>query len=275
MNRATSTSPHPPGGGLATKTVLVTRAAGQSSQFADLLTAQGATVIEMPALEIRPPSSWAPLDAAIAELPSFHWLILTSANAVTFFFERLAIAAPTATLDGLNIAVVGRKTAQVLSRYGRSPDYIPPNFVADDLVATFPVAVGGLRILFPRVESGGREVLVQEMTAAGATVVEVPAYESGCPAVPDAAAIAALQAQRVAVITFASSKTVRHTVQLLAQALGETWQDVLNPIAIASIGPQTSETCHELLGRVDIEATEYTLDGLTQAIATWASASLA
>lgn len=44
------------------KTILVTRSSGQSSQFSDRLTTLGATVIEMPTLEIRPPSSWQELD---------------------------------------------------------------------------------------------------------------------------------------------------------------------------------------------------------------------
>jgi uroporphyrinogen III methyltransferase/synthase len=38
---------------------------------------------------------------------------------------------------------------------------------------------------------------------------------------------------------------------------------------LASIGPQTSATCQKLFGRVDIEAEDYTLDGLTQAIVKW------
>ena len=37
-------------------------------------------------------------------------------------------------------------------------------------------------------------------------------------------------------------------------------------MAIASIGPQTSERCLQELGRVDLEAEEYTLEGLTTAI---------
>ena len=37
-------------------------------------------------------------------------------------------------------------------------------------------------------------------------------------------------------------------------------------VKIASIGPQTSKTCYELIGRVDCEALEYTLDGLVEAI---------
>lgn len=270
-NPLTSSPPHP----LSQKTILITRAAEQSSAFADLLIAQGATVVDLPALEMRSPSSWAGLDGAIAALPTFHWLILSSANAVNFFIDRLLDQGrDLRALSGLKIAVVGRKTATVLKKRGLVPDFIPPDFVADSLVYHFPEAVAGQRLLFPRVESGGREVLVQEFTAAGAEVVEVAAYESGCPEVPDADALAALKQGRVAVITFASSKTVVHTAQLLEQGLGAGWREVLKGVAIASIGPKTSDSCREILGRVDIEPVEYTLDGLTEAIAAWASASL-
>jgi uroporphyrinogen III methyltransferase/synthase len=264
-DRALTTSP------LAQKTILITRAAGQSSQFAELLTAQGARVIEMPALEIRPPSTWEPLDQAIAALPTFHWLLLTSANAVNFFLQRLLYhQQDSRALANLKIAVVGKKTAAVLKQWGLQPDFIPPDFVADSLVSHFPGPVEGKRLLFPRVESGGRDMLVREFSRTGADVVEVAAYESGCPLEPDAAAIAALQNRRVDVITFASSKTVEHTAQLLDQALGTDWRPILETVAMASIGPKTSEACAKRFGRVDIEPAEYTLEGLTQAIIDWA-----
>jgi uroporphyrinogen-III synthase len=260
---------------LSGKTILVTRAAGQSSQFRNLLTAQGAQVIDLPALEITPPSSWQPLDAAIAQLPTYDWLILTSANAVEYFWQRLATVGNPAQVATVKVAVVGKKTAKVLASKGLHPDYIPPDFVADSLVASFPEPVAGKRLLFPRVESGGRAVLVREMTAAGATVTEVAAYESGCPQVPDSTAIAALAAGEVDVITFASSKTVHHGCRLMAQGLGAAWQQRLAPVAIAAIGPQTAAACRECLDRVDIEAQTYTLEGLTEALGQWASASSA
>ncbi len=264
--------PHSPSLPLAQKTILITRAAEQSSAFADLLTAQGATVVDLPALAMRPPSSWAGVDGAIAVLPSFHWLILTSANAVTFFLDRLLEQGKDLrALSTLRLAVVGCKTAAVLRQRGLMPDFMPPDFVADALVDHFPASVAGQRLLFPRVESGGREVLVQEFTAAGAEVVEVAAYESGCPEAPDPNALTALKTGRVDVLTFASSKTVVHTAQLLEQGLGERWRAVLEGVAIASIGPKTSDTCRQVLGRVDIEPAEYTLDALTEAIAAWAS----
>ncbi|WP_414550126.1 uroporphyrinogen-III C-methyltransferase [Anabaena sp. CCY 0017] len=257
---------------LTGKTILVTRSSGQSSQFSDRLTASGATVIEMPTLEIVPPSSWDALDQAIAHLADFHWLILTSTNGVDYFFERLiAQGKDIRALAGVKIAVVGEKTAQSLSQYRLYADYIPPNFVADSLVANFPAALQGKKVLFPRVESGGREVLVKELTTQGAEVVEVAAYQSRCPSnIPESAKFA-LQNRTVDIITFASSKTVKFFCQLIENIFdcNSDITDALAKICIASIGPQTSKTCHSLFGRVNIEAEEYTLDGLTHALITW------
>ncbi|MDX2228881.1 MAG: uroporphyrinogen-III C-methyltransferase [Leptolyngbyaceae cyanobacterium bins.349] len=267
----TDSTPPPHSLPLAHKTVLVTRATSQSSQFAELLQAQGAQVVEMPTLEIGPPSSWRDLDRAIARIDDFDWLILTSTNAVDYFFERMeAVTGERAFYSNIKIAVVGEKTAQRLSRTGIQPDFVPPNFVAEALVDYFPEPLGGLRVLFPRVESGGREVLVKEFTSLGAKVREVAAYESRCPAAIAPSALKALQTGIVDVITFASSKTVQHFCQLLQQVDAD-WQTWINGVSIASIGPQTSKSCQELLGRVDVEATEFTLDGLTQAIVAWAT----
>lgn len=259
---------------LAGQTVLVTRSVGQSSEFSDRLQAIGAQVVEMPALEIGPPSSWQELDQAIAQLSSFDWLVLTSTNGVDYFFERLAAQGKDArALAGVKIAVVGQKTAASLEQRGLKADFTPPDFVADSLVAHFPEAsLQGIKILFPRVESGGREVLVKEFTAQGAEVVEVAAYQSGCPAAIAPAALEALQNGSVDIITFASSKTVKHFCQLVEASLGHSFLiDQLQRVCIASIGPQTSKTCLECFGRVDVEAQEYTLPGLTQAIAQWAT----
>ena len=272
------TNPQPSTQKLAGKTILVTRSAGQSSQFSDLLKQEGAQVIEMPALVITPPSSWDDLDDAIANLSDFDWLILTSSNGVDYFFERLLDQGKdNYALAGVKIAVVGKKTAASLKKHGLMPDFIPPDFVADSLVANFPEPLQGKQVLFPRVESGGRDVLVKEITAQGAQVTEVAAYESGCPTRMTPSALEALQQQRVDVITFASSKTVKHFVQLLETFLpGDsssfpTAISRLQNVCIASIGPQTTAACRQMLGRVDIEAQEYTLEGLTQAIAQWAT----
>jgi uroporphyrinogen III methyltransferase/synthase len=221
----------------------------------------------MPALEIGPPASWEALDDAIARLSDFDWLILTSTNGTDYFFERLGTLGKDArSLAGVKIAVVGEKTAMSLKQHSLQPDLIPPQFMAESLVEHFPY-LEGKKILFPRVETGGREVLVKELTAKGAEVIEVAAYQSRCPEAIAPAALDALQHRAVDVITFASSKTVQYFCQLLEAHGGA----VLDGVCLASIGPQTSKTCMSLLGRVDVEAAEYTLEGLLQAIVQWAT----
>ncbi len=249
---------------LGGKTVLVTRASGQASAFSEMLRSRGAQVLEMPTLEIVPPSSWVELDREIDRLNDFDWLILTSTNAVDAFFSRLQQAGKDSrALAGIKIAVVGQKTAQSLEQHGIKPDLIPPAFIADALVSNFPESPAGKRILFPRVETGGREVLVKELTNLGSIIVEVAAYQSQCPVSIDPSVSVALQQQQIDIITFASSKTVKHFCQLIGTSLSLGWQE---KVCIASIGPQTSATCKELLGKVDIEATEYTLPGLVAAL---------
>ena len=76
----------------------------------------------------------------------------------------------------------------------------------------------------------------------------------------------ALENGEVDVVSFSSGKTVTHTVQLLEKTLGNTSTDQLfNKPAVVSIGPQTSQRCRELLGRVDQEAAPHDLEGLVQA----------
>jgi uroporphyrinogen III methyltransferase / synthase len=251
---------------LTGKTILVTRSTQQSGEFCDRLTEAGATILSFPTLEIGPPSSWQALDESIDRLDEFDWLILTSANGVSSFFDRLRVGGKDRQhLAKVKIAVVGKKTAQFLEQHRVKPDFIPPNFVADALVEHFPEAVAGRKILFPRVETGGREVLVKQLAERGAEVVEVAAYESCCPKTIPPEALDALQRQAVNIVTFASSKTVKNFYQLLQEA-----GDIsLERVCIASIGPQTSQTCRDLLGRMDVEAAEYTMDGLYQALLDW------
>ena len=252
---------------LRNKTVLVTRAAEQSSKFSALLQQQGANVVEMPALAITPPSSWADLDLAIANLASFQWLILTSANGVNYFCDRLfSLGYDFRALGQTKIAVVGRKTAEALRNKSLNTDFIPPNYVADSMVDSFPEDLAGKKLLFPRVETGGREVLVKEFTSRGAEVVEVAAYQSKCPEKMDETAWQALQQGKIDIVTFASSKTVKNFCLLLERSGLSSNRQLLKTVCIASIGPQTSKTCRELIGRIDLEAEEYTLEGLTKAI---------
>ena len=254
---------------LVNRTVVVTRAANQQGEARTLLEAEGARVLDLPALVIGPPDDWGPLDDALDELEDFHWLVFSSANGVQAVEQRLQRRGSCLARrpDSLKIAAVGRKTAALLDGLGAPADFVPPRFVADSLIENFPVSGFGLRMLLPRVQSGGRTLLADVFAEAGVRVVEVAAYESGCPSsMPDPTA-AALEEGSVDAIAFSSGKTAEHTAQLLEQRFGPGWTNRLEGVKVISIGPQTSRSCLQCFGRVDSEADPHDLEGLADACA--------
>lgn len=246
------------------RTIVVTRAQEQQGEANHLLQALGATVLEMPALVIGPPDQWGPLDDALAELDSFHWLVFSSSNGVRAVEERLQLIGR--NLAGrpktLRIAAVGRKTAKNLEDLGAPADFVPPNYVADSLIEHFPVSGWGLKVLLPRVQSGGRPLLAEAFRKAGARVVEVAAYESSCPEdMPEATAEAFLRAE-VHAIAFSSGKTAANTALLMKTRFGPNWLQKIDRVKLLSIGPQTSLSCKKYFSRVDQEANPHDLEGL-------------
>src|ERR1700690_3765110 len=71
--------------------VLVGRARHQAGALSGELRKLGATVLEIPFIEIRQPRSFKPLDSALHHLDNYDWLILTSANGVEAMWERLSM----------------------------------------------------------------------------------------------------------------------------------------------------------------------------------------
>ena len=247
--------------------IAVTRAEGQLGEARRLFGACGAEVLDLPALTIGPPDDWRPLDDALAELESFHWIIFSSANGVEALQGRLARHGSSLMHRprSLRIAAVGRKTAARLEQLSAPADFVPPRFVADSLIDHFPVSAWGLRMLLPRVQSGGRTLLAEAFGDAGARVVEVAAYETRCPKGLPSATLEAIERNRLDAITFSSGKTVIHTSHLLAESFGDRWLTKLEGVRVVSIGPQTSRQCMASLGRVDAEANPHDLDGLVEA----------
>jgi uroporphyrinogen-III synthase len=248
-------------------TIAVTRAERQLGAARRLFEQAGAQVVDLPALVVGPPEDWGPLDEALRDLEQFHWLLFSSANGVDGVQERLRrrggdLARPP---KGLRIAAVGRRTAERLDALGVRVDFVPGRFTADALIDEFPVSAWGLHLLLPRVQSGGRTLLAEAFGAAGARVVEVPAYETRCPEGLPSQAVQALQRGTLQAITFSSGKTVRHCARLLEGAFGPEWRQVLEGVKVVSIGPQTSQPCLEMLGRVDAEADPHDLEGLVAA----------
>ncbi|WP_320675600.1 uroporphyrinogen-III synthase [Prochlorococcus sp. MIT 1300] len=247
--------------------VVITRAQAQHSEFSDLLKTLGAKTLDLPALVIGPPDDWGPLDDALADIENFHWIVFSSANGVHAVQERLEKMGKSLSRgpSSLKIAAVGRKTAYLLESLGVAVDFVPPDFVAESLIQHFPVSGWGLRMLLPRVQSGGRSVLSEAFGKSGVRVVEVAAYESCCPDRIPEGTLKAINTSAIDAITFTSGKTALHTARLLRLHFGPKWEELIDKVKLISIGPQTSLICEENFHRVDREASPHDLEGLAKA----------
>jgi len=91
--------------------VLVGRARHQAGALSGELRKLGATVLEIPFIEIRKPRSFGPLDSALRMLDGYDWLILTSVNGVEAMWERLAkLRLVNKSFDHLRVAAIGPAT---------------------------------------------------------------------------------------------------------------------------------------------------------------------
>jgi uroporphyrinogen-III synthase len=265
---------------LAGVRVLVGRARHQAGALSGELRKLGATVIEIPFIEILKPRSFQRLDTALRNLCNYDWLILTSVNGVEAMWGRMGkLRLLNESLDHLHIAAIGPATKKAIERRGVKVDVVPEEYVAESVVRSLRRRVKGKRVLLVRAKIA-RDVIPRELRAAGAHVDVVEAYETVVPKSSRVRLRSVLKnpTLRPHVITFTSSSTVRNFVALLGlgsraaaralQARGEACprHTGLDGIQWASIGPVTSATLREVGLRVDIEAREYTIPGLVKAI---------
>jgi uroporphyrinogen-III synthase len=244
--------------------ILVGRARHQASALSFGLRELGAKVIEIPFIEIRRPRSYKPLDSALKNLPAYDWLILTSVNGVEAVWDRLTqLHLTKRRLAHLKIAAIGPATKRALEKRGLRVHLVPEEYVAESVVNSMRKQVAGKSILLARARVA-RDVIPRELRKLGAKVDVVEAYETVIPKSSRTRLQAAMKdpKRRPDVITFTSSSTVRNFVQLLGKTV---WRGRPRP-RFVSIGPITSSTLREHGLPVDIEAAQYTIPGLIQAI---------
>jgi uroporphyrinogen-III synthase len=253
---------------LAGRRVLVTRAVQQAGKLSDGLKALGAEPVEVPVLEIRPPDSFEPLDTALHKLEptkfsqSFDWLILTSANTVQTVAARCQLLdIDFAEVKALRVAAVGSATAEAARKVGFRVTVVPDSYHSEGLVAALGNSVLGKRVLLARAKVA-RDVIPDALTAVGALMTVVDAYQT---ALPEGARDVLVEALRVGVdaATFTSSSCVRNLAEVAREAgIGFP----LAGVAAVSIGPVTSATLREQGWEPAGEARPSDIPGLIAAV---------
>jgi uroporphyrinogen-III synthase len=245
------------------KRVLVTRAAHQAGKLSDGLRTAGFDPVEVPVLEIRPPLDSGPLDAALRNLDTYDWLILTSANTVRALTERAAVlGVPMEPIAALQVAAVGEATAEAARNAGLPVGLVPDAYVAEALLERLAGQSAGKRVLLARAEIA-RDVIPDALRAGGATVDVVDAYRNVLPEDTPQLLREALE-KGIDAATFTSSSSVTHLAEA-AQAAGLAFP--FAGVEAASIGPITSATLREYGWEPAVEAEVSDVTGLVAAVA--------
>ena len=247
------------------KNIVVTRTREQSGKLTTRIRELGGQPILFPTIAITDPEDFCSLDQAIRNIQKYDWIIFTSVNGVDRFLKRfLYVAHDIREMKGPKIAAIGAVTASALAERGIKVDLTPDLFVAEKLIDSFKkVEIRGRKILFPRAEKA-REILPQALEAEGAHVDVETVKRTAPPTTTDVEPIlASFRNGMVDAVTFTSSSTVSHFVDMVgSRRIGELLKDV----TIASIGPVTTRSARSLGLKVEVEAKQYTIDGLVKSI---------
>ena len=245
--------------------ILITRARHQVDTFRRELVDLGASVIEVPTIEIRRLPTDDRVRSAIRNLEQTALVIFASANAVDIFFQMLLTTGCDArALHNSKLCAIGQETADALAGHGLRPELVTSEYTAEGLAnALQGWDLDRMRVLVPRAEMS-RDALPSLLANRGAQVEILPVYRAVCP--PDAgpALMRLFESEGVDVITFTASSTVANFVRAFPE---DRLPAILGDAEIACMGPVTADTARKLGLPVSIVAREYTTHGLVQAIA--------
>ncbi len=270
---------------LQDRRILVTRTSEQAGAFSEQLRALGAIPVEFPTIRIVPPEDWESLDNALRRLCGmawYDWLVFTSANGVRICFERMSsLGYDALSIGNVRVAAIGPATAATLEQHGVRADLVPGEYIAEGVAAALiddarlrGELLEGKKVLLARAAEA-RNVLVTELQQAGAVVDVVAVYRTiGVPNDDERGreVLRMLEAQQLEILTFTSSSTVRNFMHWLWQCGTGIANSLLSNVKqdarpkIACIGPITSQTAREFGLDVHIEAQEFTIAGLIEAI---------
>ena len=245
---------------LSGKRIVVTRTRAQAGVLSQQLRALGADVLELPTIQIQPPTDLRAFAELVQDAHLYDWIVFTSPNGVTAFFELFyKLYDDAREIGAARIAAIGPATAQRVKDFHMHVDLEPEEYVAEGLVRAFQKegTIENQRFLLARAEQA-RDVLPKQLASLGAIVDEGFAYRTVAETRDITGARRRFTEEGADLITFSSSSTVEHFL-----ALGLDWPKGMQ---VASIGPVTSKTARDHGLQVDIEARRHDITGLVEAI---------
>ncbi len=241
--------------------IVVTRRPEQAGSFAQRLAELGADVLEVPTIKITGPTDRSAIVDALLELNSYDWLVFTSVNGVTAFFDLFFKRfRDMRDLGGARLAAVGPATAAKLRELHLQVDLTPDEALGQKVAKEFVrfESIENLKFCLLRAETANPD-LPRALEELGAIVDDIAVYCTVAETEDPANAGADLLEHGADWVTFTSGSTVEHfharfDLPKLAKKFPQ--------LKFASIGPETSKALHALGLTPTLEAREHTTDGL-------------
>ena len=245
--------------------IVVTRTREQASQLSHRLLELGAEVLEVPTIKIDAPTRRKEVVEALLELNSYDWLVFTSPNGVTTFFEYFFRQFhDMRDIGGARIAAVGPATAKKLKDLHLQVDLMPEEALASSIAEAFAEyeSIENLKMCLLRAEVANRD-LPKALETMGAIVDDIACYRTVPEMEDPTGAVEKLLASGADWLTFTSGSTVEHfhTRFNLPEFLNK-----FPKTRIATIGPETSKSLEVLGVKPAVEASQHTIDGLIEAL---------
>jgi uroporphyrinogen III methyltransferase/synthase len=245
--------------------IVVTRTRDQASQLSRQLQERGAEVLEIPTIKIEQPEERVALAEAFADLGQCNWIVFTSPNGVTTFFEYFfRVHDDIRALGFIRFAAVGPATAAKLHELRLRVDAMPEEYVAAKVAEAMSKVetMENLRVLILRAEVASSE-LPKQLEDLGAIVDDVACYRT-VPETDDVTGAAAKFVEEGADwVTFTSASTVEnfHARFNLPETLKK-----FPDLKLLSIGPETSKAIKTLGLEPTLEAKAHNIDGMVAAL---------
>jgi len=241
----------------------VTRDAAGNADFAEKIVARGGNPVRFETFKIRPLTDSSDFLRALAEFTDYGWIIFTSGNGVTIFFEALEDLGKDARVFGsAKIAAIGSRTADKLSLYGIKTDFVPSVFTSEEFGKQL-INFTNLRdkkVLLLRSQIASNE-LVELLEKGGAVVNDVAIYTAVTQKGEPDWLLEKISRSGIDWLTFASPSSVDGFFEQIDNEIIRQ-----SNVKVASIGPVTSGQLESHGLHVDVTADEHTLDGLLAAI---------
>jgi uroporphyrinogen-III synthase len=243
---------------LRSKTVLVPRGEGQAKPFSDLVKKNGGIPIEIPLIAFRPVQLTNEIEAILSRLHTYDWIIFTSNVTVETFFsfvrEEVKQIFP-------KVAVIGKRTKEILTEQGISVEFTPSKYVAEVFVNDFlPIVTPGTKVLLPK-GNLARDIIAKSLREQGAVVDEIIIYETYAPVESKNKLANLLNNQQLDILTFTSPSTVDHFMEIVHE---HGLFDKLAHCKVACIGPVTCKKVTESGLPVHISPDQYTVNDMIE-----------